>query len=156
MPIKTSQNLTPRQLQAADLLARGVSITDTAQEVGVRRETVGIWKRQPEFQAAIQEQLTGLRESARARLQTLIEPALEALEGDLRDPSVSRTVRQKAAIAVLDRAGFGPAQAVELSGGGEVKLEVLSYEQRVKLLDELMGGEGPEDTTCMDTGRHGG
>ena len=108
MPIRTSQNFTPRQLQAADLLARGV--------------------------------------------QSLVEPALQALKDDLTAENVPRAIRIKAAIAVLDRAGFGPAQAVDLSGGGEVKLEVLSREARVKLLDELMGGEGPEDTTLMDMG----
>jgi transposase-like protein len=43
-------SLTARQRVAAQLLADGVTIKDTAKQLKIRRETVSRWRKRPEFQ----------------------------------------------------------------------------------------------------------
>ncbi len=52
--------------------------------------------------------------SARERLNALVEPAIEALAKALKSGDVNAIIR--ASVVVLDRCGFHPRQAVELTG----------------------------------------
>lgn len=85
---------------------------------------------------------------ARERLDALADPAIAALrsvlERGIEDGDLGSAVR--AAIAILDRTGFHPKQAMELSGpdGGPVRHEhatldwsVLRPETRRMLLEDL-------------------
>jgi hypothetical protein len=62
------------------------------------------------------------RQSARERLAELVEPALGGLHRALRSKDLAAIVR--AATVVLDRAGYGPKSAMELSGPGGGPIEV--------------------------------
>lgn len=54
-PTNPDTALTPQQEAAADLLATGKTVTDTAEAIGVTRQTVSEWLHyNPEFQAALQ------------------------------------------------------------------------------------------------------
>lgn len=86
--------------------------------------------------------------AAKERLQSLIEPALEGLFIALKSKEISSIV--KAAQIVLDRTGFHPSQAIELTGkdGGPVQVQQatinvsdLSEEFREELLRRYKNGE---------------
>ena len=54
------------------------------------------------------------KQAAKARLLAMCEPAFGVLEELMSDPGVADEVKLKAAIAVLDRAGFGPKAQLTL------------------------------------------
>lgn len=74
-----SHKVTPKQLEAISLLVAGMSATKVAKELGLRRETLSRWKRQPwfhelyesvrqEMTARLKHQWLGLAEKAVSRL----------------------------------------------------------------------------------------
>jgi hypothetical protein len=81
--------------------------------------------------------------SARERLAELVEPALEGLHKALKSNELPTIVR--ASQIVLDRCGFHPSQAIELTGkdggpvevGGAINLDVLSIEEKETLAELL-------------------
>jgi hypothetical protein len=84
-----------------------------------------------------------VKKSARERLAELVEPALEGLHTALKSGEIPSIV--KAAQIVLDRTGFHPSKAIELTeeGGGPVevvpaeRLALLSIEEKVVLVELL-------------------
>lgn len=84
-----------------------------------------------------------VKKSARERLAELVEPALEGLHTALKSGEIPSIV--KAAQIVLDRTGFHPSKAIELTGEfvGPVevvpaeRLELLSVEEKVVLVELL-------------------
>jgi hypothetical protein len=91
--------------------------------------------------------------SARERLAELIEPALKGLHKALKSNDLPTIVR--ASQIVLDRCGFHPSRAIELTGkdGGPIQtenrvdLERLSLEDRqtlLEILEKAGAGEGDE------------
>lgn len=84
-----------------------------------------------------------VKKSARERLAELVEPALEGLHTALKSGEIPSIV--KAAQIVLDRTGFHPSKAIELTGEfvGPVevvpaeRLALLSVEEKVALVELL-------------------
>jgi hypothetical protein len=84
-----------------------------------------------------------VKKSARERLAELVEPALEGLHTALKSGEIPSIV--KAAQIVLDRTGFHPSKAIELTGEfvGPVevvpaeRLALLSVEEKVVLVELL-------------------
>jgi hypothetical protein len=84
-----------------------------------------------------------VKKSARERLAELVEPALEGLRTALKSGEIPSIV--KAAQIVLDRTGFHPSKAIELTGEfvGPVevvpaeRLALLSVEEKVVLVELL-------------------
>jgi hypothetical protein len=84
-----------------------------------------------------------VKKSARERLAELVEPALEGLHTALKSGEIPSIV--KAAQIVLDRTGFHPSKAIELTGEfvGPVevvsaeRLDLLSVEEKVVLVELL-------------------
>jgi hypothetical protein len=72
-----------------------------------------------------------VKKSARERLAELVEPALEGLHTALKSGEIPSIV--KAAQIVLDRTGFHPSKAIELTGEFVGPVEVIPAE-RVALL----------------------
>jgi hypothetical protein len=92
-----------------------------------------------------------VKRSARERLAELVEPALEGLHKALKSKDLPTIVR--ASQIVLDRCGFHPSRAIELTGkdGGPVEtvntisLDRLSLEETqtlLELLEKAGAGEG--------------
>lgn len=91
--------------------------------------------------------------SARERLAELVEPALEGLHKALKSNDLPTIVR--ASQIVLDRCGFRPSRAIELTGkdGGPIQTENridperLSLEEKqilLEILEKAGAGEGNE------------
>jgi len=78
-------------------------MTDTAKMLGVRRETVWRWTKEPEFAT----QMARVRESAMDALEVVLhESAIEAAEvlrSVMKDEGASPSTRIRAAVAILER-----------------------------------------------------
>ena len=92
-----------------------------------------------------------VKRSAKERLAELVEPALAGLHTALKSGEIPSIV--KAAQIVLDRTGFHPSQAIELTGkdGGPIEavntisLDRLSLEETqtlIEILEKAGAGEG--------------
>lgn len=69
-------HLTHGQVNAAIMIASGMSHTAVAEQVGVTRETISVWKRNPEFIARLKAEQDMHADSARAALTQLRDEAL--------------------------------------------------------------------------------
>lgn len=102
-----SRKLTPKQVQAAHLLAAGGVVMDIARELKLRRETLSRWKKIPEFQQEIEKVTEEWRDSMRQRLLILAETSINTLKSDLEqykgDPK-----RIQTALNVLKSLGIAP------------------------------------------------
>tara|TARA_R100000655_G_scaffold30871_1_gene62005 strand:+ start:879 stop:1265 length:387 start_codon:yes stop_codon:yes gene_type:complete len=89
--------------RALALLVSGHNMTDTAKMLGVRRETVWRWTKEPEFAT----QMARVRESAMDALEVVLhESAIEAAEvlrSVMKDEGASPSTRIRAAVAILER-----------------------------------------------------
>ena len=92
--------LTNEQIKAADLLLAGMSVTDTAGEIGVTRETVSRWRnKNSAFIAYTNQARLELYAANQDEMNRLVGRALDTL-GVLLD-SENDVVRLKAALGLL-------------------------------------------------------
>ena len=77
-------NLTPQQAAAIDLLAAGRTVSETAQGVGVVRQTVSEWLHHHHgFRAEVDRRRQELWEAATDRLRALMPKAVDVIAGEL-------------------------------------------------------------------------
>lgn len=81
----------------------GYSRVETASRLGINRSTVHRWLEHTEFVGELERMRDHLRANCHQKLLSLVPMALQVLEQDLADASISRALRQKAALEVLDR-----------------------------------------------------
>lgn len=113
--VSAGYTLSHPQRQALDLLARGRSIRSAAREAGIGRSTLYRWLRDdPEFIGAYNLWNDELIESARARLASLINAAVDAMGRAIRkgDPRSAATLLK--AMNVLTPRIPGPHEPVEV------------------------------------------
>ena len=75
--------LTPEQLNAIDLLILGKTDREVAEIVGVRRETITKWHKNPFFSAELSLRREELWIDAKLRLKSLVHEAVNVLTGGL-------------------------------------------------------------------------
>lgn len=92
--------LSAKQRRAVTLLAAGRSVTETAKEVGVARQTVSTWQRQFRFQGELDMATNELVYESRRELRALTSEATAAVREVLRSAR-SDTARLQAARLVL-------------------------------------------------------
>jgi len=125
--------LTNRQWRAVEALVEGRSYAEAAVagEVGPRQ--LYEWRQQPAFRLALEEALAELRAGMHGRLASLAELAVNRLARVLVHGEDRHAVR--AALGVLDRAGYGkpekPVEPVPVS----MDLSHLSLEDIERLLE---------------------
>ena len=101
---KTRQ-LSIQQQNAIDLLVQGKSDRETAEAIGVSRQTVTNWRNNnPVFIAELNKQRKAVWGAQVDRIRYLISAALDVLEEDLQDTK-NKHLRQKAAIHILQAVG---------------------------------------------------
>lgn len=99
--------LSPIQIKAAGLLARGWTGVKTARELGIRPETVSRWQSRPEFRAEMRRVLELAQAGdTRKRVVALTGPALDVLAAVLASQRAGMELRVEAAAALL---GFAAA-----------------------------------------------
>lgn len=92
-----------------------------------------------------------VKKSARERLAELVEPALKGLHKALKSNDLPTIVR--ASQIVLDRCGFHPSKAIELTGSGRfeveniINLDLLSIDEQrtlIEILEKAGAAQGNE------------
>lgn len=94
--------LTDCQYTAISLLIAGSNHKEIALALGVDRKLLSDWKRDPIFAAALQTELLGIRDAARAKVLSLGSKAVRTLE-ELLDAPMRPEVRLAAAKIIIDR-----------------------------------------------------
>ena len=98
------QNLTPIQSQVAALLAAGATITDTAAECGVTRQTIYAWQQStPTFAEAVTLGRQEYEAAFHDQLARLTQLAIDTLEKILNVEKATPSVKLRAALAILKR-----------------------------------------------------
>ena len=92
--------LTPRQHEAAQLIASGKSQARAAKAVGVSPQTMNAWFKKPDFMEVVADIVRGVRESTDVALQAQRTRAVEALAALLETSPPA--IRLQAARMVLD------------------------------------------------------
>ena len=125
--------LTPEQLNAIDLLILGKTDREVAEAVGVRRETVTKWHKNPFFSAELSARREELWVEAKLRLKALAIEAVNVLNRGL--SSVDEKVAIAAAVHILKTVGlygeakqdFGPDTPEEVVWRQAVELKTRNY-----------------------------
>ena len=101
-----SSELSAKQTQAALLLARGDTVTTTAEQVGVNRLTIHQWLREDDnFNAYLNSLKRELVDAGRSAMRASIVTAIDTIN-QLMLSSTNDVVRLNAAKEILDRAGL--------------------------------------------------
>jgi hypothetical protein len=100
-PVTGSDELSPKQLEAINLLYTGKTKVATAEAIKVHRVTLSNWfRKDPRFRAELNRRLHDRAEATRVRVQSLVETSLDVLE-----ESITRDRDPKAAGAFLRLVG---------------------------------------------------
>lgn len=126
------RSLTPQQEAAADQLAVGRTVTETAELVGVSRQTVSEWLHHHNvFKAALNARRTEAWSSLLDRLVSLVSSALDVLSRELEQQS-PRSL--EAAVHVLKACGvYGTARSI-----GSMDAEDLAQADRQRERDRRL------------------
>jgi hypothetical protein len=96
--------LTPEQLNAIDLLILGKTDREVAEAVGVRRETVTKWHKNPFFSAELSIRREELWVDAKRRLKSMVHEPVNVLTKGL--SSADEKVAMTAAVHILKTVGL--------------------------------------------------
>ena len=97
--------LTPKKIQAAQLLASGRKCQDVAVEVDVSAQTISAWKREAGFTVYLNRLKLESAEIALDSLRSLAKDAADEL-GHLLKNSKNDEIRRKVAINILEMIGL--------------------------------------------------
>jgi hypothetical protein len=100
-----SPELTACQHAAIAAIVTGDTYTDVCKALGIDRKTLYDWRQQPRFAAELDAEVKALRESARTRLWSLADLAVDALR-DVLTSYPKDAVVVSAARIVFDRLGL--------------------------------------------------
>ncbi len=117
--------LTKRQLEAAKLIAEGyLTQREIAEKLDVREETISRWKKQEEFQQAIEDFTSEMKKDIERKLMGMSSKALRELDRLL--SARSEMVRLQAIKDVLDRLDIKPAdkQDIDLKTDMEIVVKL--------------------------------
>ena len=104
--VDKTRQLSIQQQNAIDLLIQGKSDRETAEAIGVSRQTVTNWRNNnPVFIAELNKQRKAVWGAQVDRIRYLISASLDVLEEDLKDTE-DKQLRQKAAIHILQAVGL--------------------------------------------------
>ena len=113
IPVQTLATLSAEKVRAIHLLVAGHTIPETANQVGVRRETIWRWTKTPAFAEAVAAGRMEILEQVGQRLVYASCYAVDVLCELMKDRNASAGDRLKAAVAVLDRAGVSASSLAE-------------------------------------------
>ncbi len=149
-PDKSGHLLSVEQENAIDLLVAGTSDRETAEAVGVSRQTVCNWRNHhPAFIAALNARRLETWGASSDRLRALLPKALDALEGAITGEAPDWKAAAKVVeLAGLDRQGAGVPNLGPYSIGPADPEGVIEAEakrrRRDPLADMLDGGRVTE------------
>ncbi len=120
--------LSSRQYRAIMPLITGGGVNEAAQAAGVTRRTITRWLELPEFRDELARAETETVRAASRRMARLADDALGVIESVMNDPKAGQHPRLRAAGLILDAC---------------LKWrESVSYEDRLRALEEMIYGQG--------------
>lgn len=133
-----SDELSPKQLEAINLLGTGMTQVAAAEAINVHRVTLSNWfRKDPRFRAELHRQLDERAEATRVRVQSLVETSLDVLQESItrdRDPKVASSfLRLVSSQGYLGRPPAGPATFEEAALQMALEEEHLNSTLRVVL-----------------------
>src|SRR5579871_2523786 len=97
--------LSPQQLEVICALSSGATMTDAAQQAGLHRNTIALWRRnQLPFQHALAAAQYDRALLYREKAEALADRAFQTLDDLLADPKTPASVRLKAALVIVQLA----------------------------------------------------
>jgi len=106
--------LTPQQIQVADALSNGASLTGAAAEAGIHRNTIANWRRESQvFRDALTHATYYRAILCRDRAIELADLAFEAIRKVLTNPDSSPSALLRAAIFIIDKVSTPPVPEKE-------------------------------------------
>lgn len=109
-----SQKVTPKQLKALHMLMRGISATEVAQKLKLRRETISRWKNLPEFSQKFESLIEESQREMRHRMLSLIDTSITTLLADVKSIYGEHN-RTQTALNVIKMVGFDVKEVANLS-----------------------------------------
>lgn len=117
----TNNKLATKHIRAIKALMENPTVKDAAKAAGISGDTMHAYLRKPEFLAELKERQDQVLSATVASLSELSGEAAKVLRELLEDEGPSDSVKLRAAVAVLDRAGMGEAA----DKAGDPKLAIL-------------------------------
>ncbi|GDX86046.1 hypothetical protein LBMAG43_20880 [Methylococcaceae bacterium] len=118
-----SNELSAKQTKAALLLARGDTITTTAEQIGVNRMTIQQWlKKEDNFNAYLNSLKREFVDAGRSAMRASIVTAIDTIN-QLMLSSTNDVVRLNAAKEILDRAGLANDKPIGSDDVSELQQE---------------------------------
>ncbi len=96
--LRSRNELSQRQRNAVELLLRGLSDQDVAAQLGVDRTTIFRWRKSIAFQRELDRQRRALWEQSAGKIQSMVEPALAILHGQLTSSDPKLAMRAAAVL----------------------------------------------------------
>ena len=129
--------LSSEQEAAVNLLTGGKTVDETAQALGVTRQTVKAWLRHPGVQAALngrrQEQWAGMTDRLRSLLPKALDVLAQELEGENPVPVAVHILKACGLYGLL--APQGPVEAEEMAVAEQERVN--QRKQRVRMASML-------------------
>ncbi len=122
------------QEKAVALLAGGLSVTATAGQLGVARQTVSEWLTRRDLSEAVDEAVEEARKASRVAVSAAYSEAVSTLR-EAMQPTNALTARIAAARAILQTVASRPA----LDGAGYAPPPVGSFDAAIADLSRLTG-----------------
>ena len=145
-----NRELSPSQIRAIDLMLHGLSDAQVAQHLDVDRSTVFRWRKDETFARELDRHRRTLLEQSTARLQTLLDPALDILQRQLTGDDPKAQLRA-AAILVRMATPARLAQAARVSAAdalvADKNLEQDEFDAR---LDAYINAPMPGSSTVQE------
>ena len=134
--MQPNATLSERQSRAATLEALGHTTAEIAATMDVHRATVFRWRKDKAYRARVASICEDSRRVARTTLQAGARQAAKTLETLMssEDPRVAL----RAALAILDRTGHGPAQRIDLASQPLHPVE--EEESEIEELERVLAG----------------
>lgn len=122
----TSRKYPQKKYLAAQLLASGYTVTDTAESVGITRKTLAAWRKLDEFQELIREAQDEMLQAISRKYLSATELALDVAMSVLQDEDERANAKLRAAELVM-------RYALELWAQNELAERVARLEERFRL-----------------------
>ena len=130
--------LKPSQEKAIALLASGQAVGHVAESVGISRQTLWEWRRQPEFEAELNKMRLDVRSEIADKLRTMTNFAVDCLWDTLQNTD-NENLRTKISLALLNR-----EQSLEI---GSTDPEILRDESRQETMFAAIRNSALSDLT---------
>ena len=142
-------NLTPQQLQVADALSNGATLTEAAAQAGIHRNTIANWRRNSDdFREALTRAHHDRAALYRERAVDLADLAFEALRKVLTNPESSPSALLRAATFIIDKVATPPKFEKEKPASMADLFAAMAESDRIHFSRQQTAEPSPDAQEC--------